>query len=84
MELEKSVEKLDKYFGRLEKGKARKIKPTHVEKIIRKLNARMEILLDEVAEAEKDEKKARLAGKLDTVKEQIERAQWLLKEIDSE
>ncbi len=82
MKLEKSSEKLDKYYGRLKKGKAREIKPSHVEKIIRKLKDKKLSLLEDVAETDKEEKTARLELKLDIVKEQIERAEWLLREID--
>ncbi len=81
MGLDKSVEKLDKYYGRLDKGKASKIKPAHVEKVIIKLKARRDSLKEDIAESEKEDKKTRLEGKLDIVKEQIERAEWLLKEI---
>lgn len=81
MEIEKSVEKLDKYFRRLEDGKAQKIKANHVEKIIRKLHARVDDLQLELKMCEKEEKKTRLARKVEGVQEQITRARWLLKEI---
>jgi hypothetical protein len=79
-----STEKLDKYFTRLDKGKSQNIKPAHVEKVIQKLRNRETMLLAEIEEATKDSKKKRLKGKLKTAREQIERAEWLLKEIGDE
>lgn len=81
MGFETAVEKLDKYFGRLEKGKAQKIKPSHVEKVIRKLEMKEQILQTELAETEKESKKRRLEGKLEMVREQQSRARWLLEKI---
>jgi hypothetical protein len=81
MGLEKIADKLDKYFKRLDRGKATKIKPAHVEKAIAKLQSKQEQLKVELREAEKPSKKDRLENKLATVSEQIERAKWLLKKI---
>ena len=81
MGLEKIAEKLDSYYDRLEHGKATKIKPSHVEKAIVKLNARQEALNRELLEARKPSKKERLQCKLATVRTQIERAEWLLDQI---
>lgn len=83
MGLEKITEKLDKYFNRLESGKATKIKPSHVEKAIAKLHAKQKLLKDELRDAEKVSKKSRLENKLVTVREQIDRAEWLLEKIGS-
>ena len=83
MGLEKTTEKLDKYFNRLENGKATKIKPAHVEKAISKLHAKRQLLMEELGETEKMSKKGRLENKLATVREQIERAEWLLEKIGS-
>ena len=83
MGLEKITEKLDKYFSRLERGKATKIKPSHVEKVIAKLYAKQELLKDELRDAVKPSKKDRLENKLSTVREQIERAEWLLEKVGS-
>ena len=81
MGLGKSVEKLDKYYERLHKGKAYKIKPSHVEEILRKLQARERMLLEEISDATKDSKKERLQRKLGGVREQQERARWLQDKI---
>lgn len=81
MGLESATEKLDKYFKRLEKGKTQKIKPRHVEKTMRKLEAKSVLLQKELAETSKASKKERLERKLELVQEQQERARWLLGEI---
>ncbi len=77
MGLESAVEKLDKYFKRLEAGKAQKIKPAHVEKVIQKLEAKAQLLRAELAETDKASKKQRLERKLEMVQEQQDRARWL-------
>ncbi|WP_136440671.1 hypothetical protein [Pacificoceanicola onchidii] len=82
MGLENAVEKLDKYFKRLEKGKAQKIKPDHVQKVRRKLEAKAQRLTLEIADTPKDDKKTRLRQKLALVHEQLERAAWLQDRID--
>lgn len=84
MGLESATEKLDKYFRRLEKGKAQKIKPDHVEKILRKLDAKAASLRAEIAESDKPDKQQRLERKLQLVGEQQERARWLQEEINKE
>lgn len=81
MGLDSAIEKLGKYVKRLEEGKAKKIKPSHVEKIIRKLESKDKSLREEIAETEKPEKKQRLEKKLQTVQDQKNRADWLLQEI---
>jgi len=81
MELERAIEKLDKYFKRFDNGKAQKIEPAHVEKVIRKLETKAELLRAEIAETEKEAKKTRLERKLDTLREQKERAHWLMDQI---
>ncbi|MDU9005288.1 hypothetical protein [Sedimentitalea todarodis] len=83
MGLKKYAAKLDDYFTRLKRGKAGKIKPDHVEKVIAKLRAKAERLQLEIKEATKESKKARLERKVLIANEQIRRAQLLLKEIDS-
>ncbi|MCR9139300.1 MAG: hypothetical protein NXI27_25095 [Alphaproteobacteria bacterium] len=81
MALAKSMEKLKKYFARLEAGKVKKIKPSHVEKVIVKLAAKERSLLEEIEAARKPSKKQRLRQKLDTTRQQIDRARWLMDEI---
>lgn len=81
MELESAIEKLDKYFKRLGKGKAQKIKPAHVAKVVRKLAAKEKLLVDELSDTEKESKKHRLERKLEMVREQMDRARWLEKKI---
>jgi len=81
MGIESSVEKLDKYFKRLTKGKAQKIKPSHVEKVIRKLKKKEELLRAEIQEANKGSKIERLTRKLDILREQQNRTRWLLDKI---
>ena len=83
MGLESAVEKLDKYFKRLEKGKARKIKPSHVERVVRKLEAKAKLLRAELKDTDKDSKKRRLEQKLEMVREQQDRARWLEKKISN-
>ena len=84
MDFESSVEKLDKYFKRLSKGKAQKIKPSHVEKVIRKLAKKEDILRAEIEDAKKETKIERLERKLELLHEQQTRARWLLKEISEQ
>ena len=81
MGLSKSIEKLDEYNRRLKSGEADRIKPAHVEKVIHKLAAKKQTLIDEISEATKIEKQERLRQKLETANAQIERAQWLLEQI---
>lgn len=81
MGLESATEKLDKYFKRLGKGKAKKIKPRHVEKTMRKLEAKATLLRAELAETDKASKKSSLERKLKLTQEQQERARWLLDKI---
>jgi hypothetical protein len=82
MALNKTIEKLNKYLGRLEAGKAKKIKPAHVDKVIKKLTRREQDLLEELEGTSKDSKKARLEARLKTTREQIERATWLRDQIN--
>ena len=78
MPLTKAIEKLKKYYRRLEAGKTKKIKPSHVEKVINKLLANERGLLEEIEKTKKASKKKRLEQKLTITREQIDRAQWLL------
>lgn len=81
MGLESAIEKLDKYYKRLDRGKAKKIKSSHVEKVILKLEAKAAVLRSEIAETEKEAKKQRLERKLEMVREQQKRARWLAENI---
>lgn len=84
MALRKNIEKLDAYYVRLSEGKAEKIKPGHVEKVIAKLKAKQAALAEEVAASPKASKRARLERKLLIAGEQLKRAEWLLQELLSE
>ncbi len=81
MALTKAIEKLKKYYERLEAGNAKKIKPSHVKKVIDKLTAKEASLIEEIKTTAKPAKKERLEQKLATAREQIERARWLLEKI---
>lgn len=81
MPLTKAIEKLKKYYSRLEAGNAKKIKPSHVEKVIRKLLAKETSLLEEIATTKKATKKERLEQKLVTTRNQLDRAKWLHNKI---
>lgn len=81
MGLKKLAEKVAEYNGRLERGTASKIKPSHVEKVLEKLRKKSADLESEISAAKKPDKKARLEKKLAIATQQIERAEWLLKEI---
>lgn len=83
MGLKSAVEKLDKYFKRLDQGEAQEIKPSHVEKEVRKLEAKKAELLDKLAATGKPDEQQRLRGKLDTVNAQLERADWLQQQVSS-
>lgn len=84
MGLKKSTAKLDDYFERLEQNKAAKIKPEHVEKVLEKLQAKERDLLDDLETAQKVDKAERLRSKLNVVREQLRRGEWLLQEIRSD
>lgn len=81
MGLKKLAEKVDDYNTRLESGKARKIKPDHVEKVLKKLRVKAAELEVEITAASSAEKKARLEGKLAIARTHIARAEWLLDEL---
>jgi len=83
MTLSKHVEKLDKYYARLENGKAQEIKPAHVYKVISKLKAKESALTEEYKQAVKDTKRERLQHKQLVLQEQIKRAEWLLAQIEA-
>ena len=82
MGLKKLAEKLSDYNARLERGKAKKIKPDHVQKVLEKLRKKSSELEAEIALEDKEEKKARLRRKLSVAREHMERAEWLLTQIE--
>ncbi|WP_371227074.1 hypothetical protein [Roseovarius sp. 2305UL8-3] len=81
MGLSKIAEKLDDHYDRVKAGKAAKIKPRDVEKAIAKLESRERALLVDLEETEKASKIERLKKKLDTTRDMISRAKWLLEEV---
>lgn len=83
MGLKKYADKLDDYFSRLTLGKAKKIKASHVETVIRKLKAKKQQLQDEIERTVKESRKSRLERKVLIANEHIKRAEMLLSEIDS-
>ncbi len=81
MGLSKNVEKLSQYYDRLRDGKTGEIKKSHVNKVIDKLNSKRNDVEAELGSSKKASKRARLQEKITTIDTQIERAEWLLKEI---
>jgi hypothetical protein len=81
MGLKKLAAKVEDYNTRLESGKASKIKPSHVEKVLQKLRVKAAELEAEIATASSADKKDRLEGKLAIARTHIDRAEWLLKEL---
>jgi predicted ribosome quality control (RQC) complex YloA/Tae2 family protein len=81
MGIKKLSEKVEDYQARLESGKASKIKPGHVEKVLQKLRVKTAELESEIAAAPSADKKARLGGKLAIARTHIARAEWLLEEL---
>ena len=77
----KTAEKLEKYRERLSDGKAHKIKPKHVQKMIEKLKAKEADIEEDLKSVEKPEKRERLTTKLATIRHRIEEAEWLLGQI---
>ena len=82
MGLEKTIEKLDKYHDRLNKGKAAKIKPSHLQKVADKLTAKEKDLRVELEEATKVDKKERIERKIALVRKQQDRAKWLAEQLE--
>lgn len=81
MDLKKLAAKVVEYNERLEGGKASKIKPSHVEKILHKLRKKSVELEADILSAKSADKKSRLEKKLGVARTHIERAEWLLKEL---
>lgn len=82
MGLKKLARKVDDYNARLEEGKADRIKPGHVHKVLEKLRRKVAELEAAMNEAETSEEKARIDGKLGIARTHVERAEWLLRELD--
>ena len=82
MKLKKLSAKVADYNQRLADGKASKIKPDHVGKVLEKLRAKEAELTEELAAAPSREKQTRIQRKLDVAREHIERAEWLLAELE--
>ena len=83
MGMGKSIGKLDDYYERLSRNKAGEIKPSHIEKVLAKLQDKQSRLESEIAATEKTSKKERLEVKLSVLREQIRRGEWLMREISA-
>ena len=81
MGTKKLAAKMDDYHARLESGKASKIKPGHVKKVLKKLRSKQAELEAEIESSGSEDKKARLEKKLGIARSHIERGEWLLQEI---
>lgn len=81
MGLNKLAAKVVEYNERLESGKASKIQPDHVLKVLEKLRKKAAELEDQIEVAGSADKKARLEKKLGVARAHVERAEWLLNEI---
>lgn len=77
MGVKKLAAKVEEYWDRLKRGKASKIKASHVEKVLSKLRKRA-LALDETIRNANDKDKSELVIKKRKVIERlIERAEWL-------
>ncbi len=81
MGLKKLAAKVADYNERVENGKASKIKPDDVKKVLKKLQGKKASLEVKISEASNLDEKARLRRKQEIAQEHIERAEWLLSEI---
>jgi hypothetical protein len=81
MELKKLAEKVADYQLRLQAGKARRIRPEHVEKVLDKLRRKEAELVSRCAAEREQAARCELARKLRIAREHIARAEWLLREI---
>ncbi len=81
MGLEKLAAKVIEYNARLESGKASKIKPDDVKKVLKKLRKKSATIQSEIDGATSPEKKSQLQNRLGIAQAHIARAEWLLKEI---
>lgn len=81
MGLKKLAAKVAEYQDRLENGKASRIKPGHVEKVLGKLRKKSAEIEAEIGTAHTPDQRARLERKLEVARAQEARAEWLLKEL---
>ncbi|MCA1782800.1 MAG: hypothetical protein ABR500_11715 [Dermatophilaceae bacterium] len=77
MALSEQAEKLAEYRARLDAGHADRIAPSHVEQVIRKLEAKRAKLSDKLARATADGEQERLNRKIAKSDSLIEQARWL-------
>ena len=81
MPLSRLIEKLNKYTDRLERGKVEKIKASHVEKVLAKLEKRESDLKIKLKAEKNEENRVRINKRIRVNKKQAERARWLLKRL---
>ncbi|SFL63075.1 hypothetical protein [Shimia aestuarii] len=81
MVIRKSTRKLDDYIARIGQPDAPRVKPSHVAKVLAKLEKKEADLLEEIAETKKAERQDRLQSKLEVVREQIRRGTILFNEL---
>lgn len=81
MALADHAEKLAEYRARLEAGRADRIEPAHVERVIAKLEAKRVTLGDRLAAASAPSERERLQRKLATAEALIEQAHWLREQL---
>jgi predicted nucleic acid-binding Zn-ribbon protein len=81
MGLKKLAAKVADYNDRLERGKASKIKPEDVNKVLKKLRTKEASLEARMSQASDPDEKASLQRKCAIAREHIGRAEWLLSEI---
>ncbi|WP_193142185.1 MULTISPECIES: hypothetical protein [unclassified Meridianimarinicoccus] len=81
MGLKKLAGRVEAYRDRVKQGKADKIKPQHVERVLDRLRRKEADLKDKLDHAHGSRDKDRLKRKLRVARKHIERAEWLLKEV---
>ena len=84
MGLKKLGARLADYRARLDAGKASKIEPEHVSTVLSKLRKKEADLIERIANASCASEQERLQRKLEIAREQIERADWLLVQLETE
>ena len=82
MKLSHSIEKLGEYYERFRKGKVKKIKLKHVDRVLDKLRSKRASLKKALKDSKKPEKQERLTRKLSVLKFQIDRGEWLRSKIE--